>query len=318
MRTFIAVFGVVIGLQSLVMADSVQANGASPASTQATRARLLAVRAAGRITLDGLLNELSWDQAPVVATTQVQSRFNVTVPTDGAELLVEGTDTNTTGRSRVLESGLLEPGKLYEYTFTAKWRPNAYTAIIRNKTVRFTAGEEVTVDLTTDDSNDRAEIRYVPTPDFVAMAMVGLANVTPDDVVYEPGCGDARITIAAVRAGAKKGVGIDIAAERVAESRANVTAAGLDDRVEIRLGDALDIKDLSDATVVFLYMGNEFNMLIRPILWAQLKVGARVVSHGFTMGDWRPDTTVNTGDDENYELHLWIITEEIKKRAEKP
>jgi uncharacterized protein (TIGR03000 family) len=280
MRTFIAAFGVVIGLQGLVIADSVQ--------------------------------------APVAATAQVRSRFNVTVPSDDAELRVEGIVTKATGMSRVLESDPLEPGKRYEYTFTLKWWPNGYTAIIRKKTVRFTAGEELTVDLTTDDPNDRAEVKYIPTPDDIASAMVTLANITPDDVVYEPGCGDARITIAAVKAGARRAVGIDIDATRVAESTANVKAAGLDGRIDIRLGDALDIKDLSDATVVFLYMGQEFNMLIRPILWAQLRVGARVVSHAFNMGDWAPDTTVGAGDDSGYSLHLWTITEDIKKRAVTP
>ena len=95
-------------------------------------------------------------------------------------------------------------------------------------------------------------------------------------------------------------------------------AAGLDGRIDIRLGDALDIKDLSEATVVFLYMGDEFDMLIRPILWAQLKVGARVVSHRFKMGDWEPDTTVNAGDEYGYQLHRWTITEDVKRRAEKP
>ena len=122
--------------------------------------------------------------------------------------------------------------------------------------------------------------------------MIKLAGVGPADVVFEPGCGDARITIEAVKAGARKGVGIDIDPERVTESRGLVKAAGLDDRIEIRQGDALDIRDLSEASVVFLYMGDHFNLLIRPHLWRELKVGARVVSHRFTMGDWKPDRTV--------------------------
>ena len=148
--------------------------------------------------------------------------------------------------------------------------------------------------------------------------MVTLAGVSAADVVYEPGCGDARITIAAVRGGARKGVGIDIDPDRVADSRARVKEAGLEDRIEIRLGDALDIGDLSAANVVFLYMGDHFNLLIRPILWRELKVGARVVSHRFTMGDWKPDKTVAVSSDAGgeYELHLWTITEEVKRRME--
>jgi hypothetical protein len=103
----------------------------------------------------------------------------------------------------------------------------------------------------------------------------------------------------------------------VTEAKANVKAAGLADKIDIRLGDALDIKDFSDATVVMMYMGDEFNALIRPVLWKQLKVGTRVVSHRFTMGDWKPDRTVTVkGEDgDEYLLHLWTITEDAKKRA---
>jgi tRNA A58 N-methylase Trm61 len=179
--------------------------------------------------------------------------------------------------------------------------------------VSFRAGEPLAVDLTVDDPNDRVRVQYVPTPDHVVEEMIKLAGVSAADVVYEPGCGDARITIAAVKGGAKKGVGIDIDAERVADSRARVKEAGLEGRIEIRQGDALDIEDLSEATVVFLYMGDHFNMLIRPVLWKHLKVGARVVSHRFTMGDWKPDKTVSVGGPEEYELHLWTVTEDLKR-----
>jgi uncharacterized protein (TIGR03000 family) len=249
----------------------------------------------------------------------VKSRIKVTVPQDDAELFIEDKQTKATGKLREFETPAIESGKTYEYKFTAKWRPNNYTVVVRNKTVQFKAGDEVAVDLTKDDPNDRAVIRFVPTPDDIVAQMVKLAKITKDDIVFEPGCGDARITIAAVKGGAKKGVGIDLDPERVTESKANVKKAGLEDKIEIRQGDALDIKDLSDATVVMLYMGNEFDALIRPILWKQLKVGSRVVSHRFTFGDWKPDQTVKvTGDDgDEYEVHLWTITDEVKKRAEK-
>jgi hypothetical protein len=134
-------------------------------------------------------------------------------------------------------------------------------------------------------------------------------------VIYEPGCGDARITIAAVKSGARRGVGVDLDPERVTESQANVAAAGLTEKIDIRLGDALDQPDLGSMTVVFLYMGDHFNMLIRPYLWKQLPVGARVVSHRFLMGDWKPDKTVTVTDSYGlpYELHLWTITAEHKR-----
>jgi precorrin-6B methylase 2 len=185
--------------------------------------------------------------------------------------------------------------------------------------VSFRAGDPVTLDLSVDDPSDRVRVIYVPTPDDIAAEMVKLAGVTANDVAFEPGCGDARITIAAVKGGAKRGVGIDIDPDRVTESRANVEKAGLASKIEIRLGDALDIRDLSAATVVFLYMGDHFNLLIRPILWRELPVGARVVSHRFTMGDWQPDKTVSVTSNEGgeYELHLWTVTAEVKRRAAK-
>ncbi len=249
----------------------------------------------------------------------VKSRIKVTVPQDDAELKIEDKATKATGMTREFETPPIEMGKEYEYKFTATWRPNNYTVITRNKTVKFKGGEEIVADMTKDDPNDRAVIRYVPTPDDIVAEMMKLAKITKDDIVFEPGCGDSRITIAAVKAGAKKGVGIDLDPERIEESKVNVKAAKLEDKIELRLGDALDIKDLDTANVVFLYMGNEFDMLIRPHLWRQLKVGSRVVSHRFLMGDWAPDRTVKImgADGDEYEVHLWTITEEVKKKAAK-
>ncbi|MEO8006974.1 MAG: TIGR03000 domain-containing protein [Betaproteobacteria bacterium] len=297
MRPIVAALGVVIGLQSGAMVD-LQADDAG------------------------------WAQAPAAAAAQaaaaVRSRITVTVPFDETELTVDGSAIVGEGTSRQFQSPPLESGKTYQYKFTARWRPNNWTVLTRNKTVQFRAGDDVTVDLMTDDPNDRAVIIYVPTWNSTVEQMIALADVNKDDVVYEPGCGDARITIAAVRAGAKRGVGIDLDPVLVAEAKANVKAAGLDDKIDIRLGDALDVKDLSDATVVFLYMADEFDMLIRPILWKQLRVGARIVSHRFTMGDWQPDKSVNDdgiGKDGLRQgksaptVYLWTITKEIKERA---
>lgn len=249
----------------------------------------------------------------------VKSRIKVTVPQDDAELKIEDKATKATGMAREFETPPIEMGKEYEYKFTATWRPNNYTVITRNKTVKFKGGEEIVADMTKDDPNDRAVIRYVPTPDDIVAEMMKLAKITKDDIVFEPGCGDSRITIAAVKAGAKKGVGIDLDPERIEESKANVKMAKLEDKIELRLGDALDIKDLDTANVVFLYMGNEFDLLIRPHLWRQLKVGSRIVSHRFLMGDWAPDKTVKImgADGDEYEVHLWTITQAVKDRAAK-
>lgn len=288
-RRFIAAVGIVVAFESAALGDPLHGQR----SDQATR---------------------------TAALLEARSRIRMALPSEDAELSVEDALVNGAGSFREFDTPPLEADRTYKYKIVVRWRPNNYTIITRSKTVEFRAGTPVTVDLTIDDPTDQVQIRYVPTPNTVVQVMIALAGVKADDVVYEPGCGDARITIAAVKAGAKRGVGVDIDPERVADSRANVQAAGLDDRVEIRLGDALDIKDLSDATVVFLYMGDEFDRLIRPILWKQLKVGTRIVSHRFTMGDWKPDKTVEVNVAEGfdlYEVHLWTITEEVKARADK-
>ncbi len=253
-------------------------------------------------------------QAPAPAT--VSTVMTVTVPAADAELEIGGKVIAGTGISRTFEVPPLPVDRPYQYTVVAKWRPNTYTDMSRTKAVTFRAGERVSVDLTIDDPSDRVVVRYVPTPEEIVREMVQLAGITATDVTYEPGVGDARITIAAVKAGARRGVGIDLDPERVKESRANVAAAGLGDRIDIRLGDALDQPDLGSMTVVLLYMGDHFNLLIRPYLWKQLPVGARVVSHRFLMGDWKPDKTVTVTDSFGlpYELHLWTITEAHKRQ----
>jgi uncharacterized protein (TIGR03000 family) len=243
------------------------------------------------------------------------SRIAVTLPSDDAELVVNGERIGGEGASRTVETAPVDAG-VHGYTFTVTWKPNTYTTMTRTKTLELRAGETVRVDLSVDDPADRVRVIYHPTPADVAQAMVELAAVGPDDVVYEPGCGDARITTAAIRAGARRGICIDIDPDRARESEANVGLAGFADRIDVREGDALDVKDLSDVSVVFLYMGDHFNLLVRPVLWRELKVGSRIVSHRFTMGDWTPDKTVSVPSEEGgvFELHLWTITAEIKQR----
>ena len=246
---------------------------------------------------------------------RVASRVVVTVPAEDADLMVNGTAVPGSGTSRTFDTGLLAEGT-HKYTVSVTWEPNTYTKMTRTKVVTFRAGEAVRVDLTVEDPADRVRVIYVPTPPDVAAAMVQLAAVRESDVIYEPGCGDARITIAAIRAGARRGICVDIDPERARESKANVETAGFANRIDVREGDALDVKNLSDVSVVFLYMGDHFDMLIRPVLWRELKVGSRIVSHRFTMGDWAPDRTISVSSDDGvYDLHLWTITEELKRRV---
>lgn len=242
------------------------------------------------------------------------ANLKVLLPDARAELTVNGVPTRQAGATRLFVSPPLEPGQDFRYTLTVTWRPNNYTTITRSRKVVVRAGQSLDVDLRQADPAlpDKVVVRYVPTPDDVAEAMLKLAGVGKDDVVYDLGCGDGRIVLAAVKKlGAKRGVGVDLDPERIKESKANATRLGVEDKVEFRQGDVLDIKDLSQATVVALYMGEEMNLRLRPVLQKTLKPGSRVVSHRFGMGDWKPDqsVTVKGRDGEEYRLHLWTIRE---------
>lgn len=156
---------------------------------------------------------------------------------------------------------------------------------------------------------------YEGTPHSVVPAMIALARINSDDLVYEPGCGDARVLIAAMKAGARRGLGVDIDPDLAEVAYAAVKSAGMQDKIEIRWGNALAV-DMSNATIVFLFMGEAFNLIMRPLLWTQLPLGARVVSNDFAMGDWKPDRTVRVeAPGRTYTLYLWTITQDVKDRA---
>lgn len=147
---------------------------------------------------------------------------------------------------------------------------------------------------------------FVPTPQDVVERMLELAAVTRDDVVYDLGCGDGRLVITAARKYGARGVGIDIDPERIAESQANAKAAGVEHLVTFQLQDALTA-DVTPATVVTLYLLSSSNLKLRPLLTRQLRPGARIVSHAFSMGDWQPDK-VETFTDANGStrtIYLW-------------
>jgi ribosomal protein L11 methylase PrmA len=139
--------------------------------------------------------------------------------------------------------------------------------------------------------------------------MLELAGVTKADVVYDLGCGDGRIPIAAAKKYGARGVGLDIDPRRIEESRANAKAAGVEHLVEFRLEDVMTA-DVSGASVVTLYLLSSSNAKLRPILRKQLRPGSRIVSHAFSMGtDWPADRvdrfTTLAGDE--ITLYLWKI-----------
>jgi protein-L-isoaspartate O-methyltransferase len=149
---------------------------------------------------------------------------------------------------------------------------------------------------------------FVVTPSDVVDRMLRLASVGPADIVYDLGSGDGRIVIAAARTFGARGVGIEIDPALVEQARANATAAGVADRVTFRLEDATTA-NISDATVVTLYLLAASNVKLRPRLQAQLRPGARIVAHNFGMGDWEPQK-VDTFRDQGgatRTLYLWTI-----------
>src|SRR5512145_73967 len=130
-----------------------------------------------------------------------------------------------------------------------------------------------------------------------------MAKVTAKDVVYDLGCGDGRIVITAAQKYGARGVGIDIDPERVAEATDNVKKAGVAERVRIVHGDLFEA-DISGATVVTLYLLSELNLKLRPKLLRELKPGTRIVSHAFSMGDWKPERTAEVA---GTLVYLWRV-----------
>jgi SAM-dependent methyltransferase len=152
------------------------------------------------------------------------------------------------------------------------------------------------------------EVPFVPTPIEVVDRMLELAEVKPGDVLYDVGSGDGRIVIRAAKKYGVRAVGIEIDGELVDRARSRARDEGVADRVEFREQDALTA-DISEATVVTLYMLPEFNFKLRPKL-AKLKPGARVVSHDFGIEGWPPERVEKMADKNLGHFHtvyLWKI-----------
>ncbi len=164
----------------------------------------------------------------------------------------------------------------------------------------------------TTETPPKLDVPYIPTPQHVVDKMLEMGRVGSGDVLYDLGCGDGRIVVTAARDRGARGVGIDIDPIRIEEAKQNAQQAGVAERVEFRVGDLFE-SDFSQASVVTLYLLPEINRKLRPQLWRQLKVGTRVVSHAFDMGDaWRPERMVRV---DFRTLYSWTIRPEHKKRV---
>ena len=151
------------------------------------------------------------------------------------------------------------------------------------------------------------DVPYVPTPPEVVAAMVKLAGVRSGDVVYDLGCGDGRIVIAAVQIRGVLGVCVDIDPERIHESRQNAQIAGVADRIRFVVDDLFEVP-IEGATVVMIYLLPQVNLRLRPRLLHELRPGTRVVSHMFHMGDWKPQRRMDIQlPPYDYVIYRWVV-----------
>lgn len=159
----------------------------------------------------------------------------------------------------------------------------------------------------------RADVPYVPTATEVVEKMLKMAKVSDNDIVYDLGSGDGRIPITAVKKyNAKKATGVEINPELVQKSQENAKEAGVSDKVNFLQQDLFKT-DLSDATVVTLYLLPAINLKLRPKLLQELKPGTRIVSHAFDMGDWKPDKVeqVRGKNGGTYTIYQWTVPQNV-------
>jgi SAM-dependent methyltransferase len=151
-------------------------------------------------------------------------------------------------------------------------------------------------------------VPFVPTPQDIVERMLELAQVKPGDVVYDLGSGDGRIVITAAKKYGVKATGFEIDPELIARSQESIKREGLQHLAEIRDQDIRTV-DLSPATVLTMYLLPDVNLMLRPNIQKQLRPGSRVVSHDFSMGDWKPDVeqTVQAKNGGAHKLYVWRI-----------
>lgn len=157
------------------------------------------------------------------------------------------------------------------------------------------------------------DVPYVPTTEKAVEEMLKLAAVKKTDIVYDLGCGDGRIVIAAAKMFGARGVGIDINPERIKEAKENAKREGVENLVRFEENDLFDA-NIREATVVTLFLLPQINLKLRPKLMSDLKPGTRVVSNTFDMGDWKAqkETRLNEAQESEFaglseKFFLWTI-----------
>ncbi|MDO5522431.1 MAG: class I SAM-dependent methyltransferase [Bacteroidia bacterium] len=154
------------------------------------------------------------------------------------------------------------------------------------------------------------DVPYVPTPMDVVEAMLDLAKVGKNDVVYDLGCGDGRMVVTAAKKYGATGIGVDLNPDRIEDANRNAREQGVTDKVKFYEGNLFDF-DFSKANVLTLYLLPDVNLKLKPKILKEMKPGSRVVSHAFDMGDWEPDKQISV---DGRTVYLWTVPDKNKKR----
>ena len=157
----------------------------------------------------------------------------------------------------------------------------------------------------------KPDIAYIPCNQEIVEAILELAKVNSQDILYDLGSGDGRILITAAKKYGNRGIGIDIDPQRIERARQKALENGVSEQLEFYQQDLFS-SNFADATVIFIYLLPHLNLRLRPQLWRQLKPGTRIISRDFDMGDWQPLqqlklTVKEEEEDELVTLYYWEI-----------
>ncbi|MDP2643625.1 MAG: class I SAM-dependent methyltransferase [Desulfobacterales bacterium] len=164
------------------------------------------------------------------------------------------------------------------------------------------------------DDSLKLDVPYVPTPISVVRTLLKLGSVGPDDFLIDLGSGDGRMVITAAKELGARGFGVDLNEKLVKLSEKYAVEEEVADRTRFLVQDIFKT-DLHEASVVTMYLLNEVNLKLRPKLLKELKVGTRIISHDFHMGEWRPDKILLLSEKKFYQddtlLYLWVVPAQV-------
>ena len=222
---------------------------------------------------------------------------------EGARLFIEGREMSFKGTMRRFVSPPLAPGK---YTYTIKAivpGPDGSRTVTRRIDVR--PGDFESIDLRPPGNRPVADVEYEPTPQKVVDALLRLAKVTKQDVLWDLGCGDGRIPVTAAMEYGCKACGFDIDPQLVKDSLANAREHGVERLVTIQQRDIFTLDLSKEPTIVTLYLLPRLNAKLLPQL-RQLPPGARVISVAHRMADIMPDEQIVVDTElGEFDVYLW-------------